>query len=63
MRFCSTRCIVELARLDGMLAEVLDVVVKPLMQSLRSGTASVSARCGLAELSFLLSELSLEVFF
>lgn len=61
MRYCSARCIVEIARLDGMLSEVLKEVVVPISDLLQSGVTSVASKCGLAELTFLLSELNLEV--
>ena len=60
-RYCSARCLVEISRIDGMLSDILNKIVVPFSESLRSGTAPISMRCGLAELSFLMSELNLEV--
>ncbi|KHN82130.1 putative helicase mot1 [Toxocara canis] len=61
LRFCAARCVATIARLEGALSEVLNCVVVPLQKDLRSGVACVSARCGLAELLFFLSELDVEI--
>uniref|UniRef100_A0A9J2P403 Uncharacterized protein n=1 Tax=Ascaris lumbricoides TaxID=6252 RepID=A0A9J2P403_ASCLU len=61
VRFCAARCVATIARLDGALLDVLQFVIVPLQKDLRSGVASVNARCGLVEVLFFLSELNVEV--
>ncbi|VDK17373.1 unnamed protein product [Anisakis simplex] len=61
LRFCAARCVNAIVRLDGVLIDVLNSVVIPLQKELRSGVASISARCGLVELLFFMSQLSVEV--
>lgn len=50
-----------MARLDGKLRKVLELIILPLQDSLRKGELSEFARAGLIELVYFLSELNVEV--